>query len=165
MKTHKTSGDHDGRYYTESEVDKKLNLKANAATPTFTGIIKHGVFGSTNQQLMNVNSGGIVYFGNPATCADLYFETTKTGTVNLRTISVKRIALYTSASLTVNANSVNNSLVLPTEYQGASFYATEVLNYAGQIFSSVESSHYLYLRNVDSTAHATPVRVLCIWLW
>lgn len=32
-----TSHTHDNRYYTESEVDSALNLKANSASPSFTG--------------------------------------------------------------------------------------------------------------------------------
>jgi len=37
LTTHKTSTDHDGRYYTETEVDNLLSPKAPLASPAFTG--------------------------------------------------------------------------------------------------------------------------------
>lgn len=37
LDAHKTSADHDGRYYTETEVDTALALKAALASPAFTG--------------------------------------------------------------------------------------------------------------------------------
>ena len=36
MSTHKTSGDHDGRYYTESEIDEKLAGKSNTSETGYT---------------------------------------------------------------------------------------------------------------------------------
>lgn len=37
--SHISSGDHDGRYYTEGEIDSLLNFKAPTSNPSFTGTI------------------------------------------------------------------------------------------------------------------------------
>jgi len=39
LTNHKTSSDHDGRYYTETETANMLALKADLASPTFTGTV------------------------------------------------------------------------------------------------------------------------------
>lgn len=39
LNTHKSSGDHDGRYYTETEMNSKLNQKLNLSGGTMTGTL------------------------------------------------------------------------------------------------------------------------------
>jgi hypothetical protein len=42
LTTHKSSGDHDSRYYTEAEVDARLNVKLNTTNPDATGEYRIG---------------------------------------------------------------------------------------------------------------------------
>ena len=43
LTTHKSSGDHDGRYYTETEINSKLSQKLNLSGGTMTGTLKMNV--------------------------------------------------------------------------------------------------------------------------
>ena len=53
LSTHKASGDHDGRYYTESEVDAKINTINNDINSGVNYLKWRGNSGNLNWSLMN----------------------------------------------------------------------------------------------------------------
>lgn len=128
LSTHKSSGDHDGRYYTESEMNTKLNAKANNTVVLWSGTIA-GKSTSASWSLDNdtFKSITVIAFTNDSEfCSQTVYGNNSLQTLNFsvehpssdNSIVYTKIANYTMGNRSIT---LKNSLQVRTHASGIYF--------------------------------------------
>lgn len=128
LTTHKSSGDHDGRYYTESEMNTKLNAKANNTVVLWSGTVSgKSTTASWSQDNDTFKSITVIGFTNDYDfCSQTLYGTNSSQTLNFsvehpssdNSIVYTKIANYTMINKSI---SLAKSLQVNTSASGIYF--------------------------------------------